>query len=230
VFAGSAHTAMPLTRDTAVFAPFLAAIRPEIMPKAGKHTEQVIPLLTDLLADERGSTVLLISDGISPSAIAPLADYFRGQSHQLLILAAGDPAQRGKRPLELADINRAVARHFQIHSDSLMPWQDMGYYLLFPVVALLLLWFRKGWLVQWSLVAAVGLSLLQTTPAQATTFSLAPPEPQAPTSNHWAQGLKQQWLDLWLTPDQQGAALCRQRPRQTARISGRPQPVPATGG
>ncbi|WP_429105251.1 vWA domain-containing protein [Aeromonas allosaccharophila] len=228
VFAGSAHTAMPLTRDTAVFAPFLAAIRPEIMPKAGKHTEQVIPLLTDLLADERGSTVLLISDGISPSAIAPLADYFRGQSHQLLILAAGDPAQRGKRPLELAslrqlasdsdgslftmtvdngdvaDINRAVARHFQIHSDSLMPWQDMGYYLLFPVVALLLLWFRKGWLVQWSLVAAVGLSLLQTTPAQATTFSLAPPEPQAPTSNHWAQGLKQQWLDLWLTPDQQG--------------------------
>ena len=43
VFAGSAHTAMPLTRDNAVYDPILAAIRPEIMPKAGKRTEQVIP-------------------------------------------------------------------------------------------------------------------------------------------------------------------------------------------
>ncbi|MGY3854720.1 VWA domain-containing protein [Aeromonas aquatilis] len=228
VFAGSAHTAMPLTRDSAVFAPILAAIRPEIMPKAGKHTEQVIPRLTELLADEPGSTVLLVSDGISPSAIAPLADYFRGQSRQLLILAAGDPALSGKRPLEIASlrrlasdsdgtlltmtvdnddvekINRAVSRHFQLNSDSLMPWQDLGYYLLFPVLALLLLWFRKGWLVQWCLAAAVSLTLLQPAPAQATTFSLAPPEPTAPTSNQWAQALKQHWLNLWLTPDQQG--------------------------
>ncbi|MEZ6939962.1 VWA domain-containing protein [Aeromonas sp. S12(2024)] len=228
VFAGSAHTAMPLTRDSAVYDPILAAIRPEIMPKAGKRTEQVIPLLTELLADETGSTVLLVSDGISPSAIAPLADYFRGQSRQLLILAAGDPALSGKRPLELASlrrlasdsdgtlltmtvdngdverINRGIERNFLIHNDSLMPWQDMGYYLLFPVVALLLLWFRKGWLVQWGLVAAIGLSLLQTTPAQATTFSLAPAEPTEPAINHWAKELKQQWFNLWLTPDQQG--------------------------
>ena len=228
VFAGSAHTAMPLTRDSAVFAPILAAIHPEIMPKAGKHTEQVIPRLTELLADEPGSTVLLVSDGISPSAIAPLADYFRGQSRQLLILAAGDPALSGKRPLEIASlrrlasdsdgtlltmtvdnddveqINRAVSRHLQLNSDSLMPWQDLGYYLLFPVVALLLLWFRKGWLVQWCLAAAVSLTLLQPAPAQATTFSLAPPEPTMPTSNQWAQALKQHWLNLWLTPDQQG--------------------------
>ncbi|MGL5484166.1 MAG: VWA domain-containing protein, partial [Aeromonas veronii] len=228
VFAGSAHTAMPLTRDNAVYDPILAAIRPEIMPKAGKRTEQVIPLLTELLADETGSTVLLVSDGISPSAIPPLADYFRGQSRQLLILAAGDPALSGKRPLELASlrrlasdsdgtlltmtvdngdverINRGIERNFLIHNDSLMPWQDMGYSLLFPGVALLLLWFRKGWLVQWGLVAAIGLSLLQTTPAQATTFSLAPAEPTEPAINHWAKELKQQWFNLWLTPDQQG--------------------------
>ncbi|MFB2864675.1 VWA domain-containing protein [Aeromonas sp. MdU4] len=228
VFAGSAHTAMPLTRDSAVFAPFLAAITPDIMPKAGKHTEQVIPLLTELLADEQGSTVLLISDGITPSAIAPLADYFRSQSHQLLILAAGDPALSGKRPLALASlrrlasesdatlltmtvdnddvasINRAIARHFQIHSDSLMPWQDMGYYLLFPVVALLLLWFRKGWLVQWSMIMAVGLCLLQSAAVQATPLSLPSAEPDMPPPHHWVKALQQQWLDLWLTPDQQG--------------------------
>lgn len=228
VFAGSAHTAMPLTRDNTVFTPFLAAISPAIMPKAGKHTEQVIPLLSEQLADEAGSTVLLVSDGISPSAIAPLADYFKAQSHQLLILAAGDPALSGKRPLELTSlrrlasdsnatlltmtvdnddvdsINRAIARHFLIHSDSLMPWHDIGYNLLFPVVALLLLWFRKGWLVQWGLVAAVSLSLLQAAPAHATTFSLAPAEPTEPATNHWVEELKQQWLDLWLTPDQQG--------------------------
>lgn len=234
VFAGSAHTAMPLTKDSAVFSPILAAISPDIMPRPGKNTERVIPLLNQYLTNEQGSTVLLISDGISPADITPLADYFNAQSHQLLILAAGDPALSGKRPLaisslqhlakasggtlftmtvdseDIASINRAVTRHFQIHSDSLMPWQDMGYYLLFPVVALLLLWFRKGWLVQWVVIAAVSLSLLQPIPASATTFSLASVGEKEPVAHHWPQALKQMWFDLWLTPDQQGEWYFRQ--------------------
>ena len=33
--------------------------------------------------------------------------------------------------------------------DERVPWEDSGYYLVFPVLPLAMIWFRKGWTVQW---------------------------------------------------------------------------------
>ena len=33
--------------------------------------------------------------------------------------------------------------------DERVPWEDYGYYLVFSVLPLSLLWFRKGWTVRW---------------------------------------------------------------------------------
>lgn len=63
VFAGTAHVAMPVAQDSAVFAPFLAAIEPEIMPVKGKLAEQALPLIGQQLQGLAGSTVLLVTDG-----------------------------------------------------------------------------------------------------------------------------------------------------------------------
>lgn len=45
VFSGTSHLAMPLTKDNSVFAPFLAAIQPDIMPIEGKNAESALPLI-----------------------------------------------------------------------------------------------------------------------------------------------------------------------------------------
>ncbi|GAL03895.1 TPR domain protein in aerotolerance operon [Photobacterium aphoticum] len=57
-------------------------------------------------------------------------------------------------------LNRYIERNMQLNGESAMPWKDMGYGLLLPIALILLLWFRRGWLVQWSWVAMVSLSLL----------------------------------------------------------------------
>ena len=33
--------------------------------------------------------------------------------------------------------------------DERVPWEDYGYYLVFPVILFSLIWFRKGWTVRW---------------------------------------------------------------------------------
>lgn len=33
--------------------------------------------------------------------------------------------------------------------DERVPWEDFGYYLLFPVLPASLFWFRKGWTIRW---------------------------------------------------------------------------------
>ncbi len=49
-----------------------------------------------------------------------------------------------------------VARNYQRIESYLLraenddrPWVDAGYYLIFPIMAIFLLWFRKGWTLQW---------------------------------------------------------------------------------
>ena len=68
VFAGSSHIAMPMTQDSSVFTPILAAISPDIMPHRGKSAELVLELLDEQLNNRPGATVVLITDGLPPVA------------------------------------------------------------------------------------------------------------------------------------------------------------------
>lgn len=42
-----------------------------------------------------------------------------------------------------------IDRHYELSEDSSRPWVDSGYYLVWPIVILFLLWFRKGWALRW---------------------------------------------------------------------------------
>ncbi|GLS91165.1 transporter [Psychromonas marina] len=239
-YAGSAHVVMPLTADKQVFTPFVSALSPEIMPIEGKQAQQALPLIDTLLSEQKGASILLITDGMVPTAINAYQDYFSNSPHQLLILGVGDTQREATLPLDVRSLQelanktdaslrlisvddqdvqalaKQIARHMEIASDSMMPWQDMGYYLLFPMSLLLLLWFRKGWLVNWSVVLVIaGNSLLMPTPVHASEGALLqqqtmPVEVQQReqknatlTTTIW-QTTQQAWFDLWLTPDQQG--------------------------
>ncbi|PMK01153.1 VWA domain-containing protein [Vibrio sp. 10N.261.55.A7] len=228
VYSGSAHVAMPVTQDSQVFEPFLAAITPEIMPVDGKRAENAIPLFDQQLSGELGSTVLLVTDGVNPATIQAYESYFEQSPYQLLILAAGSKNTDSKNPIDwdslaslasktggrlvavtvdnsdVAALSRAIERNMQLNGESSMPWKDMGYGLLIPIALIMLLWFRKGWLVQWCVVGLT-LSVVSYSPnlAAKTVHLTADSVPETETLTAWNKA-EQWWWDLWLTPNQQG--------------------------
>ena len=50
---------------------------------------------------------------------------------------------------DVTQILRRIDRHYELSGDSSRPWMDGGYYLVWPIVLLFLLWFRKGWALRW---------------------------------------------------------------------------------
>lgn len=232
VYAGSAHTAMPLTQDNDVFAPFLAAISPEIMPEAGKFADKALPVIDQLLDGTLGGTVLLVTDGVTPKAIDSYQQFFKDKPYQLLVLAAGNPDVKTNNPIdmkslnELVDktngklitisvdnsdlqtLNNAIERNMQINGESDMPWKDMSHPLIILLAVLLLFWFRKGWLVQWCLVAVL-FSGITPQHAHASVSLKADEDKPSVELTIWDK-FSQSWMDLWLTPDQQGQRLFNQ--------------------
>lgn len=209
VYAGSAHTAMPLTRDTQVFTPLLKAINPKVMPREGKFAQYTLPLIAQM-SQQKNTTVLLITDGINNTGLEAYRSYFSKSEHQLIIWGMGND----KRPSSLAyeesslkklasetggrfvsfdiengdvkTVSRNIESNMLTNSDSVTPWTDAGYYITFIVAAFYLFWFRKGWLVKWCLV---GTTLI---------MSASPTDVMA---GEW------KFMDLWLTADQQGQLL-----------------------
>lgn len=50
---------------------------------------------------------------------------------------------------DIEQILQKIDRHYELSEDSSRPWVDSGYYLVWPIVLLFLLWFRKGWALRW---------------------------------------------------------------------------------
>ncbi len=84
---------------------------------------------------------------------------------------------------DVEKIARHIDTHFISAEDSARPWIDAGYPLLFPLAAVFVFWFRRGWTLTWSLAAVIVLLSGNMHPIHA--------------GDHFI-------LNLWLTPDQQG--------------------------
>ena len=225
VYAGSAHSVIPLTNDADVVNNFLSAIVTEMMPKKGKFPEKALPVAEQMLQDSPvPGTILLIGDGVSPNTGTAFSNYFSERQHQLLVLGvgtdslaeAGAAADEAYLPLETAalkklasnndgyyqsltlekddvkSLNRRIDNYLVIVEDGSRPWVDAGYYLLFPMALLMLLWFRKGWTLHWCLVLVFVSSLASPAPAIA----------EESMTDGW--NLAARFMSLWLTPDQQG--------------------------
>ncbi|GAL32115.1 TPR domain protein in aerotolerance operon [Vibrio maritimus] len=232
VFGGSAHTAMPMTQDNQVFLPFLNAITPEVIPVQGKSVQSTIPELQSQLKNFPSASILIVSDGVSQEGIKLYQDAFQDTNQLVMVLAVGNEAIHSSSATDWdslkqlasatdgryyalttddSDINSIasdVERHMQISGESAMPWRDMGYYLVFPVMVLALLWFRKGWLVQWVILATLMSPNIFLNQAHAETVSAVASseqitEPKSAVEEFWDSAI-QTWMDLWLTPEQQG--------------------------
>ena len=111
-------------------------------------------------------------------------------------------------------IQRRAQSHLQIvqQEQAQTRWRDFGYYLVFPLAFLTLLWFRRGWTVKWAPVfliialSAGSPALAQSTAPQAADSSILADLAtiDSPYSKPQPLTLQQRFLALWLTDDQQG--------------------------
>ncbi|WOT06707.1 VWA domain-containing protein [Shewanella youngdeokensis] len=257
VYAGSAHIAMPLTKDKAVFLPLLDAISPKLMPRKGKFAEygliEIDKLLINGDINAGAASVLWVTDGLGSDSKSQIIDYFnqankgasalvtntdRKPSLQLIILGSGNSDVSAEIEFQhdelsglasevggyyqsitvnnsdMVNVNRQIARNMIINSDSAEPWQDMSYPLVFVLVAIFLMWFRKGWTLQWCVVATImvlsapqpvlaSTGIYQTIAASNVVFTVAV-EAAPSRVDSIQQRLLDTWYDAWLTREQQG--------------------------
>lgn len=81
-----------------------------------------------------------------PSSIIPL------QLSQLTALADNSNGQlilMSHNKQDVAQVNRYIENKLVIVDDASLPWYDAGYPLVFIMAACFLLWFRRGWTLQW---------------------------------------------------------------------------------
>ena len=99
VYAGSAHVAMPLTRDPTIVARFAAEMAPDVLPVEGDDPIAAIALANEQLerAGVPGS-VLLITDGVPVAAVDQLAAARAAGGARLQVWAVGEPAGAPARP------------------------------------------------------------------------------------------------------------------------------------
>lgn len=243
VYSGTAHTVLSLTADQDILNQYLSAIEPGIMPLSGKFPEYSLPLVDEVLRETNApATVVLFTDGPGGDSTAAFADYFGQVPHQLLVIGVGSEepgediapleqeslkslaASSGGRyiPISIDDrdvrnINRRINSHYVVVEDSALPWLDSGYPLVFPAMALFLMWFRKGWTLTWSWLLLPLVLGGQPGPALAQEQKTN----QAAAQTHTvAAGMGTWFADLWLTGDQQGRLLMQmgRYPQAAARF------------
>lgn len=193
-YAGTAHLVMPLTDDRGVIEPFLAALTPGLMPVQGKNPVAAIELATASLDGEPfAGTVLLVADSTGPADATSLRK--AAGRNNVMMLSVRPPQDTTGVPVDNVDVTvdrtdiQSLERRIETQFASAQAeqsgtrWRDDGFWLLWPVVLLGALWFRRGMTAQWAVV----LFLLHGQPADAQPA-------EAPT----------RFTNLWLTPDQQG--------------------------
>ncbi len=91
VYAGSAHTLVPLSNDQLTSTNLLQAIHPDLMPLPGQRADLAIKRAMDLLQQggQGQGQILLISNEVSVSEQIAIEQHLKHSSVQLLVLGVG---------------------------------------------------------------------------------------------------------------------------------------------
>jgi Ca-activated chloride channel family protein len=225
VYGAHAHMVLPLTADESLMDLYTESLSSDLMPPGPKDTAAALRKIDTLINNEPvAGTILFITCGIERRAFPAFSEHNDATRHQALVLGAGTleggplraasgqfVSEYGRRifsrldleglkalkhqagiPISTITLNdddvkwvqRRALSHLQAvqQRDAKVRWVDQGYWLVIPVALLTALWFRKGWTIRWT-TAGLALLLFQPPPASAHDF---------------------RFIDLWLTPDQQG--------------------------
>ncbi|CDT83049.1 Transporter [Vibrio coralliirubri] len=180
IYGGSAHVAMPVTKDKELTRYFLDVLDGSLLPDNESKPASVLKPTLELISQAKApSTVLILTDKTNDQAIEEFTKAFEQQQHQVIVWAMGENPQSGGNgtagltETQLASLSQlAQAGHGNMVSfthdasdvdavyqgiqnnlfavnDNALPWLDAGYWLLFLLLPIQLMWFRKGWTLQW---------------------------------------------------------------------------------
>ena len=94
LYAGDAHTLVPLTEDVETIRTLLPSLHPSLMPVRGSRPdlafENVIEMLNQV--DIQNSHLVWITDGIDDQQVKPLQNLLSSQRHKLTVLVVGTPS------------------------------------------------------------------------------------------------------------------------------------------
>ena len=94
LYAGDAHTLVPLTEDVETIRTLLPSLHPSLMPVRGSRPdlafENVIEMLNQV--DIQNSHLVWITDGIDDQQVKPLQNLLSSQRRKLTVLAVGTPS------------------------------------------------------------------------------------------------------------------------------------------
>ncbi len=176
-YAGTAHLVMPLTDDSSVIEPFLAALATGLMPGDGKNVTSAVSLATQFLAAEPvAGTILVVADDLDEAAIRQAAGRNGVAMLKVAPAPSGEAMGLGSEIVrvsvdgsDIQAIERRIETRFQAaQGDAFgMQWRDEGYWLLLPLALLCLLWFRRGTTVAWVVMLFVAMQALPATGAGA---------------------------------------------------------------
>ena len=200
-YAGTAHSVVPLTEDPEVIKPFLEGLSPKIMPsRQGQNATAALELARAALKNESVTgAILFVLDDLDRVDLPAFQRHMAEGGPPIVFLsmdssesARGTLARVPGAPIvfvtpDKSDIFEIGRRVESIYRDALarderQKWRDFGWLLAWPAALLMLLWFRRGWTMRWSIVLLASLSGAASGPAWA------------------ADGIG----DWFLTPDQRG--------------------------
>lgn len=176
VYSGSAHIAMPLSKDKEMMRYFLDALSGDLMPNNDIEPSVYLQPVSQLLArQDTPATVVVLTDKTDKKAIDLAETTFKENAHQMIVWGMGSTdgtsqdlshldveqmtslanVSNGQFVAFTADSEDVQAVYEKIENnliaskDAAQPWLDEGYLLLFLILPMQLLWFRRGWTLQW---------------------------------------------------------------------------------
>lgn len=202
-YAGTAHRVAPLTEDPNILRAMLEALTPEVMPQSGDNATGALELaVAELSKSETPGAILFVLDALSQNDLPAFRAL--GSEVPLIFLLAAPPGSprdpldglEGAQVIQLTaddsdlrQIERAAASAYRaaLLGDERLDWDDRGWMLGWLALPLVLLWFRRGWTMRWSIVLLAGLGAGLPEAARADP------------------------LDWFFTPDQRGMLAYRQK-------------------
>ena len=166
-YSGSAHLALPLTKDAEIIKTFAQALEPGMMPMEGDALQDVLLLAQSQLKESRGSIVVL-SDAVSPSAIKlAIKNGFEKETQVIFwqisssslvntsdfksaaSLIRGETVAYANDGSDVKEVSSLISQHFKNRQEGNdARYEDGGYYLIPFIFLLLLFWARQGFIAE----------------------------------------------------------------------------------
>jgi Ca-activated chloride channel family protein len=164
-YAGSAHIAMPATNDAGIIDTFAQALTPAVMPLDGDAAAEALHLADQTLAAAGGGSIVWITDSVAPEQADALANWRRASGTKVRLWAPLTPGDELDALLQNAQAVNAQQVSLTADDSDVQAlanaakfastlgdkgdarWSETGYWLTPVIALLLLLFFRRGWMI-----------------------------------------------------------------------------------